>query len=161
MRTEKIARRRKIIPGKIIFRCANPDIEVGIDPRTRDDGSQLLRGRLAPNGLRDGQALKSAVMQDAIIEPPQKFSSGFWIRLPGILSIQDDWHHCVSSLLQHRSTGGLNATEKIARRIACGHSGINKANKVGERMVAEDHMHGRSTLLPAINAIQLFRGGGL
>ena len=49
----------------------------------------------------------------------------------------------------------------IARGIVCGHSGINKTNKVGKRMVAKDHMHGRSALLPAINAIQLFRRGGL
>src|SRR5437588_1985846 len=40
MLSKKIARRGKIIPGAIVLRRPDPDIKVGVDPRTR---RQLLQ----------------------------------------------------------------------------------------------------------------------
>src|SRR5215472_2291809 len=44
---------------------------------------------------------------------------------------------------------------KIFRGLTRRHAGINKADQVGKRVVAKDHVHGRCAMLPAINTVEL------
>src|SRR5438270_11494217 len=40
---KEIARSGKLVPGGVVFRRPDPDIEVGINPRARKNGAEALR----------------------------------------------------------------------------------------------------------------------
>ena len=65
------------VPGAIIFGRANPDVEVGIDPRTRDQPLQGLEviGFVEGDGFADGDRFHFRVMLQGIVEAAQKFAA--------------------------------------------------------------------------------------
>src|SRR5690348_14745743 len=72
----------EVIPRAIVFRSADPDIEVGVNPRT---GSQRIQGVevLVPrDGLRHRDRLNSLVILQQVVEAAQEFAPGFGIVLP-------------------------------------------------------------------------------
>ena len=72
---KEVARGGKIIPCAIVLRRSDPDIEVGIDPRT---GRQLCQwrevlGTVAFYRLGNREAVDNLVILHSLIQPPQEF----------------------------------------------------------------------------------------
>ena len=117
--------------------------------------------RLPLNCFRNCQRLNRWIVLNTVIEPPQKLASGLRIKLPGVLAIKNDWHHRGLAFGQHRLGGLLHTMDKVIGRLFGGHTGINKADQVRERMVTEYHAHFCFALLPMENPIKLGRAVGL
>src|SRR5262249_30306166 len=73
--TKEIARGRKMVPGKVVFRCTDPHIEVGIDPRAGNKGRKFFWQLASLEGLRDGQGLKGLLILYAIVQAAKKFTT--------------------------------------------------------------------------------------
>src|SRR5216683_8095082 len=64
----EVSRMVKIVPGAVVFRGANPDVEIGMDPRPWDQ--RLERGKmlLPLNGLGHRRCLHSSLALQRIVE---------------------------------------------------------------------------------------------
>src|SRR5271167_366796 len=64
------------VPGTVVFRGPDPDIEVGIDPRSRNHATQLPKvAFLVPgDGLADSDRLDLRVALQPIVKASQEFA---------------------------------------------------------------------------------------
>ena len=87
-RLERLARIGQLAPGALIVAMADPDVEVRVDPRTREDAGQV--GFRAPARLahRDGPKLRMG--GEPPVQGAQKRSSAPLEMLPGIFAVEDD-----------------------------------------------------------------------
>src|ERR1017187_990628 len=85
-----VAGLRQQVPGAVIFGSANPDVEVGIDPRTGNQPLQLAEAvRLVPgDGLVDRDGLYFWIGLQSRVEAAQKFAARFWVVLPSVFSVE-------------------------------------------------------------------------
>src|SRR5580692_1104424 len=69
----KFARMMEVIPGAVVLGSANPDIEVRVDPRARNQRGQRRDIAMAGNRLRNRNRFQTCLVLQRIIEAPQKF----------------------------------------------------------------------------------------
>src|SRR5664280_2182247 len=147
---------RQQVPGPVIFGSANPDVEVGIDPRTGNQPLQLPEAvRLVPgDGLVDRDGLYFWIGLQSRVEAAQKFPARFWVVLPSVFSVEDDRNHGVFSPLEYRPRGILDVLDEVISSFLSGHSRVHKPDEIGEAMVAKNHAHPRVALLVAIDVVE-------
>src|SRR5579862_2324859 len=73
----KLAGMVKVVPGAIVLGSADPDVEIGINPRSRYEGWQRGGIRMARNRFGNRYGLKSTLMLECIVEAPQKLPPRF------------------------------------------------------------------------------------
>ena len=75
---------------------------------------------------------------------------------PRRFAIEDDGDDCILPAVEQRLCRALDVVEQVVGRILRGHAGVDEADQVGNRVVAEDHMHGRGTVLVAVDGVEAF-----
>src|SRR5271165_1496426 len=87
-----IARFSQQVPGAVVFRRPDPDIEVGVDPRPGYQPPQVTEvARLvARDGLADGHRLNLVVMLQGIVEAAQEFAPRLGVILPRIFAVENN-----------------------------------------------------------------------
>src|ERR1039457_1188630 len=134
-----VAGLRQQVPGAVVFWSANPDVEVGIDPRTGNQPLQLPEAvRLVPgDGLVDRDGLYFRVGLQSRVEAAQKFAARFGVVLPSVFSVEDDRNHGVFSPLEYRPRGIPDVLDQMIGSFLRGHSRVHKADEIGEAMVTK------------------------
>ena len=112
---------------------------------------------MAGNPLRNCNCFQPCLALYCIVEAAQKFATGLWIILPGVLSIENYGYDSITPLREHGLGRLLNIAQQMSGRLTRVHARVNKANKIGNCMVAKYHMHGSIAVLVAMDVIQLIR----
>ena len=106
------------------------------------------------NGFGDGCGFNLRIFGNAVIQTAQELAAGLRIELPGIFAVEDDRDNGVASGIEDRLSGVMDAAQHIFRCILCRNAGIDEADEVGERMIAEDNVHVRIVFLVAIDVVE-------
>src|SRR5207245_11699101 len=69
----ELARMIEVGPGAIVFGSADPDVEVGVDPRARDKGCEVRKILVARNCFGDGTGLDVGMPQDGSVDEAKKW----------------------------------------------------------------------------------------
>src|SRR5580698_685170 len=69
----ELARVVQIVPSTVIFGSANPNVEVGMNPRARHQGLQRREVAMTGGRLRDRNRFETCLALDRVVESPQKF----------------------------------------------------------------------------------------
>src|ERR1700751_4126261 len=86
----KLARMIEVVPGAIVFGSADPDVEVGIDPRARDKGCEVRESLVARNSFGDGNGFDAGIALQRIVEAAKEFAGGSWVIFPGVFAVKND-----------------------------------------------------------------------
>ena len=96
----KIPRMVKVVPRPVVLRRPNPNIEISVDPRSRNNLVEHIEFSMPLDGFRNGHRLHPWLPLKSVIKTPQKFASRFRVVLPRIFSIQNDRHHRILARIQ-------------------------------------------------------------
>ena len=97
----KVASMMQVVPGAIVFGSADPDVEVSIDPRARNQRRQARNcagGRWPRKWSRPPGRSRVANRRRSAAEIRVRT----WIIFPGIFAIENHRNHGVAALRQHR-----------------------------------------------------------
>ena len=103
----------EIVPGAIVFRSADPDVEVGVNPGARNQRLSWRKFWCRCNGFGDRDGLDSGLALQRIIEAAQKFPAGLRIVFPRIFAIENDGNDRIMSRIQNRLRGLLNVVHEV------------------------------------------------
>jgi len=87
-RLERLVRIGQLAPGALIVAMTDPDVEVRVDPRSREDGGQVGFRATARLAHRDGPELGMA--GEPPVERAQKRPPAPLEVLPGVFAVEDD-----------------------------------------------------------------------
>src|SRR5882724_830099 len=87
----------KIVPGLVIFRRADPDIEVGVNPGAGRQRMQHIDVTVPRNGLGNSKRFDGMIILQSIVEAPQEFASGLGVVLPSVFTVKNDGHDSILS----------------------------------------------------------------
>ena len=79
----------KIVPGLVVFRRADPDIEVGVNPGAGCQRIQDIDIAMLRDSFRNCKRFDRGIVLQSIVEASQEFASGFGIVLPGVFTVQN------------------------------------------------------------------------
>ena len=132
---KEFARFRQQVPGEVVFFGSDPNIKVGVDPRTRND----VRERPRLNGFRGftrRQGPEAGIGGDPAVKGAQKFAAVSREKLPGVLAVENNGDH--GRPLPGAARGGVNAPVEVLGGRPGGHSRIDETNQVGKLVVPEE-----------------------
>src|SRR6266576_6248127 len=78
----------EIVPGAVVFRSADPDIEVGRDPGARGDRIQTVEVVMPRDRFRDGYGFYPWSVLQRVVETAQEFAARLGIVFPGVFAIE-------------------------------------------------------------------------
>ena len=94
----ELAGMMKVIPGTVVLRSADPHVEVGINPRSRNKRWKAPEIPMACDRFRDADGLNALIVLQSIVEATQKLASRLWVILPSILAVENHRDHSITSL---------------------------------------------------------------
>src|SRR5262245_44550206 len=100
------------------------------------------------------------VVADSAVEFAEEGTAVPIVVFPGVFAIEDDGHERISAGDQASRAILPDAAQALARRLRCIHFGVNEADEVAQKMIAEDHAKAAVVLLPAIRAVESFDRNG-
>src|SRR5262249_27210246 len=83
-----LTRVTQIIPGAIVLRRSNPDVEVRIDPGTRCQRAESAEILVVGDRFGNRHCLESWLSLEGIIKAAQKLAPRLWVVFPRILAIE-------------------------------------------------------------------------
>src|SRR5947207_13000793 len=101
----------QVVPGLIVFRSADPRVEVGVKPGAWGQRMQQIDIAVARDCLRDRKRLDGGIVLQSFVEAPQKFASRLGVILPGVFAVQNDWDDSIFPLTRYRSRRVLNVMD--------------------------------------------------
>src|SRR6266496_2654756 len=87
----------KIVPGLVIFRRSNPDVEVGMNPGAGRQRMEDVDVTVPRNGLGNGKRFDGMIILQSIVEAPQEFAPGLGVVLPSVFTVKNDGHDSILS----------------------------------------------------------------
>ncbi len=116
---------------------ADPDVKVGIDPRTGRDS--LHRGDFArfTQGFADGEGADVRVARNPPVELAQKFAAVAGVILPGIFAVENQRQGQRAARV-HAFGDGADAAVEVFGGRARVHAAVNEADQIGKIMIAKD-----------------------
>ncbi|OPZ60071.1 MAG: hypothetical protein BWY87_00671 [Deltaproteobacteria bacterium ADurb.Bin510] len=142
------------LPGQAILLVADPDREVVVDPGTGGQRRDGRRGR----GRRIAEAPRPdrGVSAQSLVDAAQKAFTAIAVVLPGVLAVQN--HADKAALLAAQL---LETPHEIRHGFMRLVLGIDKANRVRESAVAEEHLELCRTMAHRIGPVERNRAAGL
>ena len=152
---EKGARLPEQIPGAILLRFADPDIEVAADPRAGMQGVEAAHRWLFAEIIREGNtAQPHGIGGDAAIERPQKRFPAVGKVFPGVFAVEDDGDEPLAC------GDVLGDVQQVAHQMARGLFwrvlGGGETDEIRERAVAENAVD-RSAVVANLPALEQFQ----
>ena len=119
-RLERLARIGQLAPGALIVAMADPDVEVRVDPRSREDAGQF--GFRAPARLAHRDRPELWMGGEPPVKRAQKRPSAPLEVLPGIFAVEDDEDDRLSPPARRRepSPGVGQAGDEVVGRASAG-----------------------------------------
>src|SRR5262245_39669367 len=106
---ERKTRLRELVPGAPIVVVADPDIEVGVDPRAGKDRLQLPPGRVDRLTHRDRPQL--GMVRETTVQGAQKWPAASFEMFPGVFAVEDDWdQRLFSACARRKPPSGFHET---------------------------------------------------
>src|SRR4029077_85737 len=125
------------LPGCDVLAVPNPNIEVRVDPRGREDSTRGAHFPSRRERLACGERAKIRVSFDALVELAQEFAPVTGIVFPGIFTIEKErdrqWLGALHALSERTQT-----TVQILRRGLSVHSAVDETDQVGKMVIPEE-----------------------
>ena len=110
----------EIVPGAVVFRSADPDVEVGVNPRARNQRLQPAKILVPRDGLGNRDGFHAGLALQRVVEAAQKFPPRLRVIFPGILAVENDRNHGITALIKHRLGRLLDVAASDDRAASCG-----------------------------------------
>ena len=117
---------------------AYPDAVVGVDPGSRVQAFKLFAAVQGIDVFRYGNGLKAVFVRKPLIQVKEKISAVVLVMFPCIFAVEDDRHH-MRRVGWKRVPDVQQSLDEIISSFPRLPLGIDKADKVRERMVPKDH----------------------
>src|SRR5438874_6962240 len=107
----EVASMVKIVPGLVVFRRADPDIEVGVNPGAGRQRMEDVDVAVPRNGLGKSKRFDRRIILQGIVEASQEFASGLGIVFPGVFTVQNDGYDSILTARYKRLRAVLNVMD--------------------------------------------------
>ena len=124
----KIARVVEIIPSFVIFRRSDPNIKVGVNPRSRNQRFEMGWVFVTRHGLRNRHRFNARIIMQCVIKSAQKFAARMRIVFPGIFAVQNNRNHRVLAFCNNRLRRFSNLMDEVSSCLLRGHSRVDKTD---------------------------------
>ena len=134
---ERAAGARQLAPGAAIVGVADPDVEVGVDPRAGMQAGSRSVGAGAGLGHRH-RAQRRVSLQPAVERAQERPSLAFVV-LPGVLAVEHDEDGGLfpAAVAAIALAGGGDAVDEVVGRRLRIPGRIGEADEVGQQVIAE------------------------
>ena len=120
----------------------------------------LVEGKLDEHGLlgtsqfREVRPTIPGSLLQPIVEASQKLAPRLRVILPRVLAVENDRHHRIAPLGQHRLGGLLDVADQMPRRLRRRHARIHEPDQIGNRVIAKHQVHRRRAVLVAMDVVE-------
>ncbi len=151
---QNVARRGEPLPCEIVLLVPDPDLEVVVDPRSREDRREGFGGRVLSQIIRYGRRDDPVFPFESAVQRPEEWNAVLRIELPGVLPVEDDRNDRRADPAGARGPDGPEAGDEIVGRFLGRPSGVREPDQVGENVVPEDHGDSGRTLDGPVRAVE-------
>jgi len=150
------------VPGADVLGMAGPDVEIRVDPGAGDDVGD--GGEFAGSGdrFRGGERADIGVSLDAGVETAEEIAAIAGEILPGVLAVENEGNS-ERAIGMGALADGADAAMKVFGGGVGGHAAVNKADEVGEIVVAEqadDVAGGKAEAPGRVEALRVIGNAG-
>src|SRR5437899_12097133 len=107
----EVVRMVKIVPGLVVFRRADPDVEIRVNPRAGYQRIQDIDIAMPRDRLRNRKRFDRGIILQGIVEASQEFASGFGIVFPGVFTVQNYGYDSILTARYKRLRTVLNVMD--------------------------------------------------
>ena len=133
-------------PRGDVFRVADPDVEIGVDPGCRENPAVVGSVFCGGNRFAGGERAKIRIARYSLVEFAQKFATVARVIFPRIFAIEENGNR--------ERVGALHTVSDVAKlavQIGGGgflvHAAVDESDEIGELVIAKQS---GDSLLPAI-----------